>query len=109
MKNFEEYKKDIERELMVKIIMGLRYGKISHQKAEQLAQEYSQIMSAQNAEELFAQLSARIEYFTEMLEVYLTSATEYFAQKKEELLEAGRSYMKISDYENAVYALKGNK
>ncbi|HRN96135.1 MAG TPA: hypothetical protein PLD54_01675 [Candidatus Levybacteria bacterium] len=109
MKNFEEFKKDIERELMVKIIMGLRYGKISQSKAETLAQEYLELMEVSNTDELFTNMSKLIERYSEMLEVYLKTATEYFTQRKEELLHAGRQYMQQSQYDNAVYALKGGK
>lgn len=109
MKNFEQFKKDVERELMVKIIMGLRHGRISQRKAEILAQEYLQISSVSNTDELFRQMSQLIEQYSEMLEVYLKTATEYFSQRKEELLNAGRYYMQQAQIENAVYALQGRR
>jgi hypothetical protein len=107
MKNFSEYKKDIERELMIKIIIGLRHGKITERKAEELAKEYMSLVSVQSTEELFRGLSQKIEKHSEILEVYLKTATEYFGQKKDEYLQKGREYMKKSQYDHAVHALKG--
>jgi hypothetical protein len=107
MKNFNEFKKDIERELMIKIIMGLRYGKISQQKAEVLAKEYLELMSVSNTDELFTDMSKLIEKYSEILDVYIKTATEYFSQKKEELLRTGRHYMQQEQYDHAVSALKG--
>lgn len=107
MKNFQDFKNDIERELMVKIIMGLRYGSISQVKAQNLAQEYLTIMTAVNTDELFSNMGKIIEKYSEVLEIYLKTAAEYFAQKKEVLLDAGRKQMQLTQYENAVYALRG--
>ena len=40
MNNLTEFKKEFEREMLIKIIIGLRYGKISNEQAQVLAKEY---------------------------------------------------------------------
>lgn len=107
MKQFNDFKRDIERELMIKIIIGLRHGKISQAKAQKLAQEYLVIMKAVNSDELFTNMGKLVGMYSEILEVYLKTANEYFTQKKEELLRAGRKYMQQAQYDVAVSALKG--
>ncbi len=106
MKNFETYKKDIERELMVKIIMGLRHGSLSQKKAQTIAQEYLVLMSAKNTDELFECMGKLIEKYAEMLEVYIKTASEYFNQKKEYVLSEARKYMQTAQYEHAVTVLQ---
>lgn len=107
MKQFNDFKKDIERELMIKIIIGLRHGNISQAKAQRLAQEYLSVTNAENSEELFTNMGKLVEKYSEILEVYLKTANEYFDQKKDSLLQAGRKYMHQAQYDVAVSALKG--
>ena len=109
MKNFEEFKKDVEREIMIKIIMGLRYGKISQKKAEVLAQEYTRLMQFKNTDELFSQMANIVEKYSEMLEVYLKVASEYFSQKKEYVLSETRRYLQTAQYDKALAVLQGKE
>jgi protoheme ferro-lyase len=92
---------------MIKIIMGLRHGIISESKAEKLAKEYTSLMDIQSIDEFFSTLAQKINSFSEMLDIYIQSANDYFNQKTEEFLSNGRSYMKSSQYDKAVNALKG--
>ena len=109
MKNFDEFKKDVEREIMIKIIIGLRYGKISQKKAEVLAQEYTRLMQLTSADELFSQMAHIITQYTEMLEVYLKVASEYFSQKKEYVLSEARKYLQTAQYDKALAVLQGKE
>ncbi len=106
MKQFQEFKQDIERELMIKIIIGLRHGKISQSRAQKLAQEYLNLTNASNADELFNNMSKIIERYSEILEVYIKTATEYFDQKREYVLSEARKYLQRSQYDHALIILK---
>jgi hypothetical protein len=109
MKNLIEYKKDVERELMIKIIIGLRHGTISETKAEYLAKEYTSLMNIESVDEFFSNLAQRVNKYTEILDVYIRSANEHFTHKTEELLKNGRIFIKNAQYDQAVIALRGEK
>lgn len=107
MKTLNEFKNDVERELMVKVIMGLRHGKISKEKAQSIAREYIKLREAENSEQLFENMASLIIKYSEILDVYLKTASEYFMYKTNQLLNEGRKYMKIEQYDLAVDALQG--
>lgn len=107
MKTLKDYKNDIERELMVKVILGLRHGNITKEKAQDIATEYLKLRESTDIEQLFSNMSRLFNEYSEVLEVYLKTASKYFSDKTNLLLFEGRKYMNLRQYDLAVDALKG--
>jgi deoxyadenosine/deoxycytidine kinase len=107
MQNIMTVKKILERELLVTIIMGLRYGKITKEKAQKLSQEYKAIIVASKEEDVLQNLYATIQKYSELLDIYLTIAADFYEKKKQTCLAHGRQFIGSQRYDWAVQALKG--
>ncbi len=107
MDQFNTLKKDFEREVMVKIIVGLRHGTISEERARVLAHDFLDCMSASDGDTFFSKTVTLLEKFSEMIDLYLKYAEEYFIEKRDYLLSIAREYMKAKQYDEAVSALRG--
>lgn len=100
-------KQQLEREMMVKIIIGLRHGKLSQEKAQVLAREYLAVTNTHSEEEMLSKLFLLIERYAEMLDVYVKVASQFFADQKEKILLEARSLLAVQNYDAALSVLKG--
>ena len=107
MNNLTEFKKEFEREMLIKIIIGLRYGKISNEQAQVLAKEYLNASNEGTEEKILSRLFSLIEKYTDMLELYIQLANKYFSEKREQVLTMTREYLLAQEYELALKTLKG--
>lgn len=100
-------KQQLEREMMVKIIIGLRHGKLSQEKAQTLAREYLAVTNTHSEEEMLSKLFLLIERYAEMLDVYVKVAAQFFAEQKERVLADTRTFLGVKNYDAALSVLKG--
>lgn len=107
MNTLSEFKIEFEREMLIKIIIGLRYGKISNEQAQQLAGEYLMAVREENAENILSKIYTMAGTFNDILELYIRLASKHFTEKKEQILTQAREYMNIQQYDVALNVLKG--
>ena len=107
MNTIIEFKKEFEREMLIRIIIGLKYGKLSNDQAQLLSKEYLEASGYETVESMLAKLYSLIEKYSDILEVYIQLANKYFTAKKEQILTQAREYMSVQQYDVALTVLKG--
>jgi len=93
MTNFEQFKRDFKRELLVKVIIDLKYGKISHARAVRIAQDIVAIFEEQNPTQVFAKINKMAETKPEVLDIFIKRINEYENRDREARLAQIHVYL----------------
>lgn len=93
MTNFDQFKKDFKRELLVKVIIDLKYGKISHARAVRIAQDIVEIFKDQNPALVFSKINKMAETKPEVLDIFIKRISEYEARDREDRLAQIHVYL----------------
>lgn len=99
--------KDVERDLVVKLVLGVKYGRIDLKEARNIAREFMAEHPYKNKEDLFEQLYIMSEKYNQVRKVYVKHVFEFEDEKRQNRLEIMRNYMKNNEYKNAVNVAKG--
>jgi hypothetical protein len=94
MKNFDQFKKDFKRELLVQIIVNMKYGKTSTAQAKTLATRINEIMQMEDSKEVFQALNKLSETNSNILDLFIKHAKEFEIKEKDERLEQIHIYLK---------------
>lgn len=76
-------KRNIQKDLLARIILNLRHMKLTSAKARRIAKEFILIQPFENVEILFDRLHVLSLRYSEVNEVYQKYAREYFQYQKE--------------------------
>ena len=79
MKSLEEVIKDAERDLVIALVLGMKYRRVSKKEARAIAREFLN-MKKDNQEMFFNNLYALTKY-REVRKVYIKNARKYYEEK----------------------------
>jgi hypothetical protein len=106
MKKMEETIKDIERDLLINILISLRHKKMTKKEAKMLSGEFLSIFPVTDFESLFSSLKSLSNSYTEARKVYIKHAGKYINARDEEKLQKIRFFMVANNFEKAIQAGK---
>ena len=107
MKNFTEFKKDIERDLMLQIIMHMKRHTLTTKKAQKLAQEFLPTLKNSTIETFLDDLSKLSYNYKEIRDVFMKYAQQYEDTIVTERLEKMSHLIAENDIEKAVQVGRG--
>jgi hypothetical protein len=93
MKNFEQFKKDFKRDLLIKIVVSLKYGKANESPSE-VARTILEVFKFNEKEVVFKQINKLSETHPEILDIFIKRGYEYDAREKDEKLSRILSFLK---------------
>ena len=93
MTNFDQFKKDFKRELLVKVIIDLKYGKISHPRAVQIAQNVVEIFKDNEPAQVFSKINKMAESKPEVLDIFIKRISEYEERERTDKLAQIHVYL----------------
>lgn len=106
MKDLKLLIKDVERDLVINLILGVRHGRIGKREAIFVSRSFMASFPFQNYEALFRVLNVLSDKYKEVRKVYIKYFPEYQSEKREKTLERMREFMRNNDIENAIKAAK---
>jgi hypothetical protein len=109
MKNLEELIKDVERDLLVNILVSLKHKRMTKAQSIKLSKLFLTGFPIKDFESLFSALSTLSRDYSEARKVYVKHAVNYFDFKDKEKLENMRFYIGKKDYEKAILTGKGQR
>ena len=107
MKDLNELIKDVERDLVINLTLGLRRKKINKIEARNIAKEFMSGFVYKDKKDLFMKLNELSDKYRLVRKIYIKYACIYENEKNEETIKLMRSYMKQNDFENAIRTAKG--
>jgi hypothetical protein len=107
MKNLTELVKDIERDLVINIVIGVRHKRLTLKESKDLSKSFMASFPFRNYNELFEMLYELSLRYKAARKVYVKYFPEFENEEKEKILMNMRNFIKTNDYENAIKAAKG--
>ncbi len=107
MKDLKELVKDIERDLIISLVLSVRHGRINMKDAKSLSKNFIESFPFRDYEDLFGRLFALGNKYNEARKVYVKYSPEYEEEKTIRILNKMREYMKNNDFDNAIKVAKG--
>lgn len=104
---FEQYKKDIKRDILFYIILHVKRDELSVADAQHLAATFLGILEVQSLSEFLVELKELGEYYSEALAVYVKYGKKYDIEKGTFLVDSVLPYIHQQDIETALTLLKG--
>lgn len=98
--------KDVERDLVINLTIGIRHKKIEKKEARDIAKEFM-TSPYKSEKELFMKLNKMSNKYWLVRKVYIKHAPGYESEKDGEIIKLMRKYMKMNDFENAIRVAKG--
>jgi len=105
MKDLVILTKDIERDLLINIVMSVKYGRISKKDAKEIAGEF--LAKSFNSQESIFKSLYELKDYKEIRKVYVKYAPDYYKEKGKLKLKIMRDFMNLKDYESAIKIAKG--
>lgn len=91
--NFEQFKKDFKQDILIKVIVATRHGKVSSDSASYLARLILEIFENE-PREVFKKLNKLTETHPDILDIFIKRATEYDDRKKIEDISQIQIYLR---------------
>lgn len=107
MKEINELVKDIERDLLINIILSLRHKRMTKKEAKKLSASYLKGFPFRDSEDLFLSLRVLSDKFREARKVYIKYAVDYYDLKDKKILSEMRFYMNTNEIDKAI--MKGGE
>ena|SRR3972149_11472824 len=107
MKTLEQTIKDVERDLVISIVLSVRHKKMTMGEAKKLAKEFVSD-SFDSQEILFDRLYELSNSFREARKVYVKYAPDFYEEKRIMILGNMRKLIKNNDIDNAILISKGS-
>jgi hypothetical protein len=95
MNNYEQFKKDFKRDLLVKIVVSLKHGKTTKKRSKTLAKQILSIFSETEAAAAFAKINRLSEHHPEILDIFIERGYEFDSREKEAKLNQIILYLKM--------------
>ena len=107
MKSLERTIKDVERDLVINMVLGIRHGRINLKEARSLSKSFMTSFPFQDYKSLFETLYMLSNKYKEVRKVYIKYFPEFENEQREIILTNMRKFMKINDFENAIKVARG--
>ncbi len=107
MKELKDLMKDVERDLLIGIVISVKHKRLTLKESEKIAKEFIE-EKTEDYEKLFKKLFEMGKKYKIVRKIYVKYAPEYEYMKKERDLKIMRNYIEEKDYESAIEFVKGN-
>ena len=77
MKNFEQFKKDFKRDLLIKVVIGLKHGQTSKDKSAEIARNILEVFRNGEPAVVFQGINKLAETHPYILDIFIKRANEY--------------------------------
>jgi hypothetical protein len=102
MKQFEDFVKEVERDLVIGLTVSNRSKKITLDEAKVISKDFVSSFPFENYEDLFGKLLILSNKHRIIRKVYVKHAPGYFEAKKEFVLKNFRQALKENDLDKAL-------
>jgi hypothetical protein len=92
--NLEVFKKDFERDVLVKIVISLRHGKMTKERSRDLARGILNIFKNEKTDLVFEGINRLSQSHPDILDIFINRGYEYDEREKEEKLNQIVLYFK---------------
>ena len=97
----------LEKDLFDEIIIALKKGKLSKEKASLIAKEYLSFLPFTSKEDLLVKVHLLSIKYEEVIPVYLKIAAPINESSRQNALDQTRSFIRAGSYDKAAYEGKG--
>lgn len=94
MKNFDQFKTDFKRDVLVQVIIDMKYGVTSKKRAAVLAEKILEIFKEEKASVAFAAINKLAETQPNILDIFIKRAQEFENRDKKLRLDQIHIYLK---------------
>jgi hypothetical protein len=98
--NYEQFKKDFKRDLLVKMVVYLKHGKTTKKRSKTLAKQILSIFSEIEAAAAFAKINKLSEHHPEILDIFIKRGYEFDSRETNEKLNQIIVYLKTKGGES---------
>lgn len=91
--NFELFKKDFKRDLLIQIVINMKHGQVSKASSSELAQEVLKIFREARAKQVFGRINKLAETHPEILDIFIKRGYEFDSREKDQRLEQISIYL----------------
>ena len=100
--NFELFKKDFKRDLLIQIVINMKHGKVGKTSSSELAREVLEIFregqaphqsDAGQARQVFERINKLAETHPEILDIFIKRGYEFDSREKDQRLEQISIYL----------------
>lgn len=104
--DLNKFLENVERDLLLDIILNMRNRKITVGEAEKLARDFLALLPASDKHDLLGKLKSLSGKYQEARDVYLKYATEEHETEKNQALDTIAGHIKSGDIEKALEVAK---
>ncbi len=105
----QQFIDDVQRDLLISMVMSLRHGKISEDKAQRLAQDFLIVKESKTLEDFVKELSKLIPNYPEAHEVYIKHAPSFYDTMAQNKLSHMQEYFVTAEYDKAIKVAQAKK
>src|SRR3989344_4998863 len=98
MKSLEQTIKDVERDLVINLVISVKYKRISFAESKKIAKDCISYFPFKDYEDLFERLYFLSNSYREVRKVYVKYSPAYYEERSKAILEILRNNMKGKDY-----------
>jgi hypothetical protein len=104
MKDLKGVVKDVERDLLINIVLSVRHKRMTKAQAKKLSKSYLTSFPFNDFDSLFESLKNLSKSSREARKVYVKYAQDYYDSKDKVTLSEMRFYLNKKDLNNAILA-----
>ena len=108
-KRFQIFKKDMQRDLFIHIVVSLKHGGISHGLAKSLSQKIIEVFKNTKEAQIYEAFFEISKKHPEIMDIFIKNANAYENRKRMEDIPAIISFIEQNDIENALRVVKGGE
>ena len=91
--NFETFKKDFKRDLLIQIVINMKHGKTNKTGSKELAREVLEIFREGHSRQVFERINKLTETHPEILDIFIKRGYEFDSREKTEKIEQIHIYL----------------
>jgi len=94
MDNFSRFKQDFKRDLLIKIVVSMKHGRVSRDASRELAKRILEIFKNNAPPKVFERINKLSEDYPEILDILIARGHEFDSREKEEKMKEIIVYLK---------------
>lgn len=106
---FQIFKKDMQRDLLIHIVVSLKHGGMSHGAAKNLSQEIVEVFKNTKETPVYEAFFKISKKHPEIMDIFIKNANAYEQRKRIEDVPAIISFIEQNDIDNALRVAKGGE
>lgn len=93
--NFEQFKKDFKRDLLIRIVINMKHGKVGKTSSSELAREVLEIFREGQTKQVFERINKLTETHPDILDIFIKRGYEFDSREREEKTNQILVYLKL--------------